>query len=324
MLAKLPAGSAGSPGTCPFGRGGSRGRQQVGNVGSALAGIVFVVLTLVAGFLPGARRSRATRPPRSPSSSPTRTTSSAGPGSSARSRRSSCWWFLGAVWRILRRAEGGSPRLTVVRRARCRVRGRAGSRRRHHDQRRRHRRRAGHRRQSGTRFFYLLFDDLAVPRVHRPGAVRGCVLDRDHPDRRAPESAWAGSARCIALVAARRRWRSIASTRDVFFNLSFVGVRRLLALGADRQRDDVPVRGSRRRGTGGFSVVTRWAARVPRAGNASGRVPSASLTAFHVAAATAANTASDARGTRRRRDRRRSRRRSVACPWRAGCRTTGW
>jgi hypothetical protein len=81
---------------------------------SALGGVVFVVLILASGFLPGS-------PPK--------------PGDSAQKIAQfitdkskevrwaallgglavlALFWFAGAVWRFLQRAEGGSPRLTVV------------------------------------------------------------------------------------------------------------------------------------------------------------------------------------------------------------------
>ena len=53
--------------------------------------------------------------------------------------------------------------------------------------------------------------------------------------------------------------------------------------------------GCRRASTGMCYLRSRRAVRVSRAGNVSGRTPSARVSAFHVAAATAAKTASDAR-----------------------------
>jgi len=81
---------------------------------SALGGVVFVVLTVAAGFLPGT-------PPKT-------SDSSAKIADFVHDHRDAIrWqsvlgalgtiallWFLGAVWRVLRRAEGGDPRLTVV------------------------------------------------------------------------------------------------------------------------------------------------------------------------------------------------------------------
>jgi hypothetical protein len=81
---------------------------------SALGGILFVVLILISAFMPGS-------PPKT-SDSPAKIAKFV-----ADNRDAIRWaafvgalgtialfWFLGAVWRILRRAEGGTPRLAVV------------------------------------------------------------------------------------------------------------------------------------------------------------------------------------------------------------------
>ena len=62
----------------------------------------------------GAHRRRATRRPRSPSSSLDKADQIRWAATSARSASVALLWFLGAVWRLLRRAEGGEPRLAVV------------------------------------------------------------------------------------------------------------------------------------------------------------------------------------------------------------------
>ncbi|MFI5053329.1 MAG: hypothetical protein ACHQDE_03115 [Acidimicrobiia bacterium] len=81
---------------------------------SALGGALFVVLILVSGFLPGS-------PPKTSDSS--QKIANFITDKAKEVRWSSflgglavlaLFWFAGAVWRFLSRAEGGSPRLTVV------------------------------------------------------------------------------------------------------------------------------------------------------------------------------------------------------------------
>jgi Domain of unknown function (DUF4386) len=81
---------------------------------SALGGIVFVVLVLVSAFMPGS-------PPKTsdPTSKIVDFVHDHGgairwAGTVGALATIALFWFLGAVWRVLRRAEGGSPRLTVV------------------------------------------------------------------------------------------------------------------------------------------------------------------------------------------------------------------
>jgi hypothetical protein len=81
---------------------------------SALGGVLFVVLILVSGFLPGS-------PPKT-SDSASKMARFIGDNSGAirwagyigALAAVVLFWFLGAVWRFLRDAEGGSPRLTVM------------------------------------------------------------------------------------------------------------------------------------------------------------------------------------------------------------------
>jgi hypothetical protein len=81
---------------------------------SALGGIIFVVLSLVAGLMPGT-------PPKTGDSAVKIADFIADKGDRLRWAGYlgalavvALFWFLGGVWRVLRRAEGGNPRLTVV------------------------------------------------------------------------------------------------------------------------------------------------------------------------------------------------------------------
>ena len=218
-------------------------------------------------------------------------TSSGGPGSSVRWAPSSSSPGSGRCGALMRRAEGGAPRLAVgaalgggfaaalftVAGVIMSVVAIVGVR--------------AHR-SAGNPVLLPAVQRPRCRRMHRPRAVRRCVLDRDHRERGAASGD--GLARRAARARpARRRWRDRVDTRHLL-RPRLHRLRRPRALGHRRQRDDVsgpraprcPRRRHQRR--------SARAARVPRAGNASGRVPSASLTAFHAAAATAANTASDA------------------------------
>jgi hypothetical protein len=81
---------------------------------SALAGAVFAILIIIAGFMPGS-------PPKT-SDPASKVVSFVNDHQDAIRWQSvvgalgtfALLWFLGAVWRVLRRAEGGNPRLTVV------------------------------------------------------------------------------------------------------------------------------------------------------------------------------------------------------------------
>jgi len=81
---------------------------------SALGGILFVILILVGGFLPGS-------PPKTGDSATKIANFINDKGDEIRWAGYigalggvAFFWFLGSVWRVLRRAEGGDPRLTVV------------------------------------------------------------------------------------------------------------------------------------------------------------------------------------------------------------------
>ena len=198
------------------------------------------------------------------------------------------FWFLGAVWRILRRAEGGAPRLAVVAvtgavfaasmagvaaiiLSTLGIVGVAGS--------------GG---AAGTKFFYLLSVNIGVGTALGIAVFLGAfsaVILRTGVFPKA--LGWFGA--LIALDAVVATAGSVLDQRHDH-RARTRRVSGLLAVGADHQRADAPRR--RRRGR---QLRNARAARVPRAGNASGRVPSARVTAFQVAAATAANTASEAR-----------------------------
>jgi hypothetical protein len=81
---------------------------------SALGGILFVVLIVVSGFMPGT-------PPKTSDSAAKIARFFGDNGDAIRWAAFvgavgtiGLFWFLGGVWRILRRAEDGNPRLTVV------------------------------------------------------------------------------------------------------------------------------------------------------------------------------------------------------------------
>jgi hypothetical protein len=80
----------------------------------ALGGILFVILVVVAGFLPGS-------PPKTSDSAPEIAKFVADKGDEIRCAgylsalaAVPFFWWLGSLWRMLRRAEGGMPRLTVM------------------------------------------------------------------------------------------------------------------------------------------------------------------------------------------------------------------
>jgi len=186
---------------------------------SALGGILFVILILVAAFIPGT-------PPKTSDSTAKianfindKNDEIRWAGYIGALASVAMLWFLGAVWRVLRRAEGGSPRLTVVAVSGAifatvmgaiggivlsvvAIAGVAGS--------------GG---KTGTRFMYILSTNLAVAVVFGLAvfvAAFSAVILRTgvFPN----VLGWFGA--LIALVALASGG-IVASTRDVFFNLSF-------------------------------------------------------------------------------------------------------
>ena len=143
---------------------------------------------------------------------------------------------------------------------------------------------------SQTRTLYLLTNNLIALGAMGLGLFTGAfatVIIRSGVLPRV--LGWIGALIALVFLATGG---GIASTRDVFFYLGFVGFLAfslwtlVVSVMMYRARRHARARRSQRR-----SAAAR---RVPCAGKDSGRAPSASLTAFHVAAATAANTASDA------------------------------
>ena len=246
-LQRPPEGAQDLPGPCIRRSRGIDVDDSKWERWSALAGIAVRRADLVVGLPPREpAEARATRPPRSPSSSPTSTTSSGGPG------------FVGALGAVVlllvpRRGVAG-PAARRGRSAAARGGGRAGCRVRSRDGA-----------VGGIVLSVVAIVGVtgtggqparasstscrrtSVPQVLRHRALRRRVLGRDPADRRVPEVPRAGSARCVALVAARVGGGIVASTRDVFFVLAFVGFVGFTLWLLDRQRDDVP--GHRRRGT---------------------------------------------------------------------------
>ena len=145
---------------------------------------------------------------------------------------------------------------------------------------------------SDTRTLYLLTNNLIAAGAMGLALFTGAfatVIIRTGVLPRA--IGWIGALIALVFLAAGG---GIASTKDVFFYLGFGAFLAfsLWTLVVSVLMFRAPSRTTRRR-----QRRSATAARVARAGNDSGRTPSASLTAFHVAAATAANTASDARGS---------------------------
>ena len=186
---------------------------------SALGGIIFVVLLLVAGLMPGS-------PPKTGDSAAKIADFIADKGDRLRWAGYigalavvAFFWFLGGVWRVLRRAEGGSPRLTVVALSGALfasvmatlgglglgvlgITGVAG---------------AGGR--STTRFIYILSTNVAVATVFGMAvfvaAFSAVILRTGFLPK---VLGWIGAV--IALVAIASGG-IVASTSDVFFDLSF-------------------------------------------------------------------------------------------------------
>jgi hypothetical protein len=186
----------------------------------ALAGIVFVVLILIAGFLPG---------------SPPKTSDSAAKiAKFVTDKNDELRWagfvgalgsivllgWMGAVWRLLRRAEGASPRLTVaavlgagLAAALFNVGGvlmsavaiigvpRIGA--------------------TGVQFFYVFATNLAAAGgfgiALLVGAFSTVIIETGVLPR---VMGWFGALVALVLIVAAG---SVASTRDVFFVLGFIG-----------------------------------------------------------------------------------------------------
>jgi hypothetical protein len=186
---------------------------------SALGGIVFVVLTLVAGLMPG---------------TPPKTGDSAAKIAEFVTDKSgelrwaaylgglaivAFFWFLGGVWRVLRRAEGGNPRLTVVAvigavfasvmgtlgGLELAVLGITGV--------------AGAGGTKTTRFLYILSTNVAVATVFGMavfvGAFSAVILRSGFLPK---VLGWIGAVIALLAIASGG---IVASTRDVFFDLSF-------------------------------------------------------------------------------------------------------
>jgi hypothetical protein len=188
---------------------------------SALGGVVFVLLTLVSGFLPGS-------PPK-PSDTPAKIAHFiADKGKEVRWAAFlgglavlALFWFAGAVWRFLRRAEGGNPRLTVVAILGASfaavmsavggiilaVMGRVGV--------------GGLGGAVASRTFYVLSFDLAGGTAFGAAVFLlafSIVIIRSGALAKA--MGWIGIVIAVVLVAAGG---IVASTNDIFFNLQFGG-----------------------------------------------------------------------------------------------------
>jgi hypothetical protein len=186
----------------------------------ALAGIVFVVLILIAAFLPGS-------PPKTSDSAAKISKFVVDNGDQLR-------WaafvgalasivvlgWLGAVWRVMRSAEGGSPRFAVaaalgtamaaalfnvggILMATVAIIG------------------VPHVGTNGTRFFYVFATDLAAGGSFGiallVGAFSTVIIQTGVFPR---VIGWFGALVAVVLIVAGA---SVASTRDVFFVLGFVG-----------------------------------------------------------------------------------------------------
>jgi hypothetical protein len=186
----------------------------------ALAGIVFVVLSLISAFLPGS-------PPKPDDSAAKIARFVVDNGDELR-------WagfvgalgaivllaWLGAVWRVMRRAEGGSPRLAVgaalgaglaaalftVAGVLMSVVAIVG---------------APNIGVQGTRFFYLTFNSLgaagAIAFALFVGAFSTVIIETGVLPR---VMGWLGALVALVLLVAGG---GVASTRDVFFIFGFVG-----------------------------------------------------------------------------------------------------
>ncbi len=185
-----------------------------------LGGILFVVLIAVSAFLPGS-------PPKT-SDSATKIAKFVGDNGDALRWASflgaigtiGLFWFLGSVWRVLRRAEGGNPRLAVmavlgatfaavmgaigaIMLAAVAIVGVGGA--------------GGN---TGIRFFYILSTNLGIGTVVGIAVfVAACSAVILRTGVFPKWLGWVGA--LIALVAALAS-ASTASTRDEYFALGFV------------------------------------------------------------------------------------------------------
>jgi hypothetical protein len=187
---------------------------------SALGGILFVVLILISAFLPGS-------PPKT-SDSPVKIAKFVSDHRDAIRSAAfvgalgtiALFWFLGAVWRILRRAEGGNPRLAVVAVSGAifasvmgaigaiilSTLGLAGV--------------AGSGGASGTKFFYVLSTNIGVSTALGIAVFLGAFCAVILRTGVFPKVlGWFGAVLALVAVAATA---SASSTDDTFFVLSFV------------------------------------------------------------------------------------------------------
>ena len=287
----------------------------------ALGGIVFVVLILIAGVPPGkpaqAERLRGQdREVRGRQERPApvgrvrgraridRAARLAGCGVAAappgRGRR--------APARRRRRARSGHGRRALQRRRRA-------------DEHRRHRRARPSIGASDTRFFYLLFGGLGaaggIGLALFVGATSSVIIQTGVLPTRV------GLVRRADRGGAARRGRHHRVDARRVLRLRLRRLHRVRALDAHRQRLDVP---TPQRGTLGPRCQRRSALR--GAGVTGGeRLRSRALGVGDRVPRRRGDRGEHRVGrlrTRHGRRRRRARRRSAACPWRAGCRTTGW
>ena len=186
---------------------------------SALGGIVFVVLLLVAGLLPGSPAKTGDSATKIANFVTDKSDELRWAGYIGALAAVAFFWFLGGVWRVLRRAEGGNPRLTVVAVSGAvfatvmatiggiglGVLGITGV--------------AGTGGKNTTRFVYILTTNLAVGTVFGMAvfvAAFSVVILRSGFMPKA--LGWIGA---LIAVVALASGGIVASTREVFFDLSF-------------------------------------------------------------------------------------------------------
>jgi len=186
---------------------------------SSLGGVLFVVLLVVSGFLPGS-------PPKTGDSAAKIAKFVVDKGDETRwaaylagLATLPLFWFAGAVWRLLRRAEGGDPRLTVVAVLGAGfaalmgalgaiilgVLGILGV--------------AGSGGATGTKFFYVLSANVGVATSFGAAVFVGAFSAVIIRTGVLPKAlGWTGALVAILFVIGGAL---VASTRDVFFDLSF-------------------------------------------------------------------------------------------------------